>query len=84
MLRVDRDFIVQALQKENIGVSVHFKVLHLHTYYRKRFGFKKGSFPVAENASDRVISLPLYPDLRKKDLEDVIEAVKKVVKYYRR
>ncbi len=83
-LKINRDSFVQSLQKENIGVSVHFKALHLHSYYRKTFKFKRGSFPVAEETSDTVVSLPLYPSLTRKDQEDVVEAVKKIVKYYKR
>ncbi len=78
-LSEDRDRIIKALQKENIGVGVHYRSLHLHPFYRKAYGFKRGDFPVAEYLSDRVISLPLYPKMREQDVRDVIAAVKKVI-----
>lgn len=84
MLNASRDKVLSALQKENIGVSVHFQSLHLHPYYRQRFGFSEGAFPVTEYATERILSLPLYPGLTKQDVCDVIEAVRKVVGYYRR
>ncbi|MDI6781802.1 MAG: DegT/DnrJ/EryC1/StrS aminotransferase family protein, partial [bacterium] len=82
MLNASRDKVLSALQKENIGVSVHFQALHLHPYYRQRFGFSEGAFPVTEYAAERILSLPLYPGLTEQDVCDVIEAVRKVVGYY--
>ena len=84
LLNASRDKVLSALQKENIGVSVHFQALHLHPYYRERFGFNEGAFPVAEYAAERILSLPLYPGLAEQDVCDVIEAVRKVAGYYRR
>jgi len=83
-LKVDRDQILNALQRENIGVGVHYRAVHLHPYYQETLGFKKGDFPNAEYASERVISLPLYPALSDEDVEDVIEAVEKIVTHYRK
>ena len=83
-LTVDRDTILIALRAENIGAAVHYKALHLHSYYRERFGYMGGEFPNAEFASERVISLPLSPKMTPADVEDVIRAVQKVITYYRR
>jgi len=83
-LRVDRNQILQALHKENIGVGVHFISLHVHPYYRKRFGFKKRDFPNALYHSDRTISLPLSSRLTNQDVDDVIAAVRKVFLHYTR
>lgn len=74
-----RDEILDALQKENIGVGVHFRALHLQPFYRERFGFQPGDLPMAEYASERIISLPLYPAMDNRDVEDTIAAVTKVV-----
>lgn len=75
-----RDQILDAIQKENIGVGVHFRAVHLQPFYRERFGFKPGQLPVAEYASERIISLPLYPGLGDRDVEDTIAAVIKVIR----
>jgi dTDP-4-amino-4,6-dideoxygalactose transaminase len=72
------------MRRENVGVSVHFIPLHLHPYYQETYGFQEGDFPVAERAYQRVVSLPLYPAMSQKDVEDVIEAVTKVVASNRR
>ena len=82
-LKIDRAQFIEALKQEGIGTSVHFIPVHLHPYYRETFGFKKGDFPVAEEAYERVVSLPLYPKMSDEDVERVIEAVKRVVKVNR-
>ena len=83
-LRKGRDFIQNALHKENIGTGIHFISLHLHRYYKEKFGFKENDFPNAKFVSDRTISLPLSPKLSTQDVEDVINAVTKVLGYYKK
>lgn len=75
-----RDKIQRDLYNENIGTGIHFIALHLHQYYKNAFGFKKGDFPNAEFISERTISLPLSAKLTEEDTDDVIEAVRKVIK----
>lgn len=82
-LGIDRDTFMNALQAENIGIGIHFRAVHLHPFYMDTFGFKRGMFPKAEYASDRVISLPLYPGLPEEDMQLVVEAVRKLVRHYR-
>lgn len=82
-LTADRDVIMNAIQAENIGIGVHFRALHLQSYYRNTYGFRPGDFPNAEYASDRVISLPLYPAMTEQDVFYVIDVVKKVIANYR-
>lgn len=65
------------MRENNIFVQVHYIPLHLMPYYRKKFGFKKGDFPVAENYYSREVSLPMYPTLTKEELEYIIKVVKK-------
>jgi dTDP-4-amino-4,6-dideoxygalactose transaminase len=61
---------------------VHYIPVHLHPYYRERFGFRGGEFPVAEDAYARLLSLPMFHSMSNQDAKDVIEAVKKVVRSY--
>ncbi|OQA80722.1 MAG: UDP-4-amino-4-deoxy-L-arabinose--oxoglutarate aminotransferase [bacterium ADurb.Bin243] len=84
MLKCTRDEFLSELQKLNIGVSVHFIALHLHPFYRDAYGYKRGDFPNAEYASDRVISLPLFPRMNDKDVEYVISAVAHLIKKYKK
>ena len=82
-LKCDRNQFAVALQAENIGIGIHFLALHLSSYYKKRFGYKRGDFPNAEYISDRTISLPLSTKLTEEDINNIIKAVKKVVEFYR-
>jgi perosamine synthetase len=75
----DRGEVFRALRAENIGVNVHYIPVHLHPYYRDRFGFKRGDFPVAEAAYEGLISLPMFHAMSDEDVEDVINAVAKVM-----
>jgi perosamine synthetase len=81
-LSADRAHIFRALRAENIGVNVHYIPVHLHLYYRKRFGYKGGEYPVAEDAYSRLISLPMFHGMSDQDVNDVIAAVGKVMLHY--
>jgi len=83
-LKVNRRQVFDALRAENIGVHVHYIPLHLQPYYKKKFGYKKGDFPVAEDYYDRTLTLPIFPKMDDKDIDDVIKAVKKVICYYKK
>ena len=83
-LRTNRIEIFRALRAENIGVNVHYLPVYLHPYYRERFGYSEGLCPAAEHAYERILSLPMFPDMSDADADDVIGAVAKVVGYYRR
>ena len=83
-LRVNRDHIFRALREENIGVNVHYIPVHYHSYYQKKFGLKKGILPNVEWLYPRLLTIPLFPKMDDKDIYDVINALEKVVKYYRK
>ena len=83
-LTTDRAQVFRALRAENIGVNVHYIPVHLHPYYRDRFGFQGGEFPVAEDAYARLISLPMFHGMSDQDVRDVIAAISKVVSNYAR
>jgi perosamine synthetase len=83
-LTADRAQIFRALRAENIGVNVHYIPVHVHPYYRERFGYIGGEFPVAEDAYARLISLPMFHAMSDQDVADVIQAVGKVIRHYAR
>lgn len=67
------------LKEENIGTGVHFKAVHLHRYYMESMGTHRGMLPNTEWNSDRICSLPLFPDMTVDDVDDVVAAIKKVL-----
>jgi UDP-4-amino-4,6-dideoxy-N-acetyl-beta-L-altrosamine transaminase len=81
-LRGDRGEVFKALRAENIGVNVHYIPVHLHPYYQQKFGYRGGEYPVAEDAYQRLISLPMFQGMSDRDVEDVIMAVEKVLAYF--
>jgi UDP-4-amino-4,6-dideoxy-N-acetyl-beta-L-altrosamine transaminase len=84
VLSAGRKEVFAALRAENIGVQVHYIPLHLHPFYRQRFGYKKGDYPVAERYYEKTITLPLFPAMGDGDVNDVIRAVEKVMAHYRK
>ncbi|ETT74271.1 UDP-4-keto-6-deoxy-N-acetylglucosamine 4-aminotransferase [Paenibacillus sp. FSL R7-277] len=80
-LKATRKTVFQALQKENIGVNVHYIPAYLHPYYES-LGFRKGICPVAESCYEEFITLPLYAGMDPEDVMDVVAAVKKVIRHY--
>ena len=81
-LAADRAQIFRALRAENIGVNVHYIPVHRHPYYVEKFGYRGGEYPVAEDAYERLISLPMFHAMTEQDVSDVIRAVGKVVGHY--
>ncbi|MFH1861641.1 MAG: DegT/DnrJ/EryC1/StrS family aminotransferase [bacterium] len=79
-IKMSRDEFLVRLQEENIGAGVHFISLHLQKYYRETFGYQPEDFPVATEASRRTVSLPLSPKLTDQDVDDVISAVRHVLR----
>lgn len=77
-LPLDRAAFIDAMSSRNIATSVHFIPVHMHPYYRQRYGYRSGDFPVASDAYQRLVSLPLHPGLTDADVADVVEAVREV------
>jgi dTDP-4-amino-4,6-dideoxygalactose transaminase len=84
VLRITRDRFIDELTARNIGTSVHFIPIHLHPFYRKKYGYTPADFPVAFANYERLLSLPLHPGLTDQDVADVIEAVLDVAQTFRR
>jgi perosamine synthetase len=65
----------RGLVERGIGANVHYIPVHLHPYYRQRFGTGPGLCPVAEDAYERIISLPMFPRMTTADVERVVTAL---------
>ncbi len=72
---VDRDVAFQALRAAGIGVNVHYIPVHLHPFYRRRFGTGPGLCPVAESVYEQILSLPMYPGMSNEMIEMVIDSI---------
>jgi dTDP-4-amino-4,6-dideoxygalactose transaminase len=78
-LRVARGEVIDGLKDLGIGTSVHFIPLHLHPYYRKRWGYRPEDCPVATSEYERVISLPLWPGMSDDDVDRVVAGFEMVL-----
>lgn len=82
-LRAGRAEVFAALRAENIGVNVHYVPVPWHSTFRDTPGCGKGHWPEAESAYERMLTLPLWPGMTDADVDDVVEAVGKVISAYR-
>ena len=83
-LAADQDTVLRALRAENIGVMLHYPLVHLHPFYRARFGGAPGLCPRAEDLERRLVTLPLFPLMTDADQDDVIAALAKVLGHFAR
>jgi dTDP-4-amino-4,6-dideoxygalactose transaminase len=77
---VTRNEVVEELGKRNIGCSVHFIPLHLMSFYKRTFGYRRGDFPIAERVFERIFSLPFFPRMQDSDVERVAGEVWSIVR----
>ena len=77
--RPGRDEMVADLAAQQLGTGVHYRGVHLHPYYRDRYGLAPEDFPVASDMTDRTLSLPLSPAVTETDQDDVARALRAAV-----
>lgn len=73
---MDRRSVFRHLHRQGIGTQVHYIPVHTQPYYRQKFGYRWGDFPLAEDYYRRTLSLPLYPDLTETEQEYVVDALR--------
>lgn len=76
---LSRDDFMRELKLRNIGTGLHFRAVHLQKYYKESMGMRRGMLPNTEWNSDRICSLPLFPDMMEDDVDDVVNAIKSVL-----
>ena len=81
-LKVQRERVIAALRAENILAGIRFVPVHLHPYYRRRFGFRTSDFPNASLIGKRTLSLPLSPDMSEDDVSDVCTALRRILRHF--
>ena len=79
-LKIDKKTFFKKMMEQNINLQVHYIPIHLQNYYRKKYGFKKGDFKIAENFYKNEVSLPIYYTLTEKQQYRVINVIKKILK----
>jgi dTDP-4-amino-4,6-dideoxygalactose transaminase len=77
-----RTEFVNAMHEENIGVQVHYVPLHYHPLFQEEYGYERGMYPETERVYERLVSLPLFPEMSEADVKDVIKAVTRLHDYH--
>ena len=83
-LTISRNAFIENLKETGIGCSVHWRPLHLHPYYIETYGWQAEDFPVATAVWERLVSLPLFPGMRKYEVQHVIRTIKGLCARYAR
>jgi len=83
-LKISRDEFSLRLEEEGVANSVHYLPLHLHKYYREAFGCQPSDCPASVAAYDRILSLPIFPNMAEDDVGYVAEQVCKLCLRHRR
>jgi UDP-4-amino-4-deoxy-L-arabinose-oxoglutarate aminotransferase len=77
---MSRDDFMAQLKERNIGTGLHFRAVHLQKYYMESMGTGRGMLPHTEWNSDRICSLPLFPEMTGEDVGDVVDAIKEILR----
>jgi len=77
---ISRDEFMYELKQRNIGTGLHFRAVHLQKYYLESMGTHRGMLPNTEWNSDRICSLPLFPEMTFDDIDDVVNAIKEILR----
>jgi perosamine synthetase len=73
--RPERDAVLEELRRQGVACSNYFSPIHLQEYYRERFHYRPGDFPVTEYVSDRTIALPFFNQLTEAQVARVAQAL---------
>ncbi len=73
--RDERDRIIASLRRHDVGAADYFPCIHLQPFYRELFGYREGSFPIAESVSQRTIALPFYNRMTDREIGFVVQTL---------
>jgi dTDP-4-amino-4,6-dideoxygalactose transaminase len=79
-LKIDRNAFISQLANWGISASVHFIPLYRHPFYHKMLGYSKSEFPGSEWAYERIVSLPIFPGMKKQEYQYVIKIISNIIK----
>jgi perosamine synthetase len=77
-LGLSRDRVLAKLREAGIGGNVHYRPPYLHSYYRDRLGMLPGLCPIAEDAAERIVTLPLHMRMTEEEVRHVLAALAEI------
>ena len=78
-LTINRSEFIDRLKEAGIATSVHYTPLHMHPYYREKFGYRPEDLPCMASVYPQIISLPIYPDLTDEEVDYVCRTIRELV-----
>ncbi|MGP8154228.1 MAG: aminotransferase class I/II-fold pyridoxal phosphate-dependent enzyme [Smithella sp.] len=81
ILALNRDEFMNRLSDYNIGYGLHFPPAHTLSYVKKKYAENVGLLPETERAGEKILSLPLFPDMQEKDVQYVCSSIKEIIKH---
>jgi perosamine synthetase len=76
---VDRDEVIGRLKAEGVSSKPYMPVIHLQPFYREKFGYAPGDFPIAEDVAARSLALPFYPSMKREEVERAVETLQRAI-----
>lgn len=76
---IERDMVLQELNRRGIGCRAYFQPIHLQPFYREKFGYKPGDFPITEDISARTLALPFYNNLTEQEIDHIVKALLEII-----
>jgi len=78
--RCEREEVIRALAAEGIQTKPYLPAIHLLTFYRERFGHRRGEFPVCEHVAARSLALPFFPQMSEAEVARVAQALRALLR----
>jgi dTDP-4-amino-4,6-dideoxygalactose transaminase len=83
MWKITRNELIEKINEREIGTSVHYIPVHMHSYYIRKYDYKPDDFPVAKSLSETVITLPLYPNMTNEQTQYIVSAIMELWHQYK-
>ena len=74
-----RDIIIKKMAERGIECGYYFQSIHLQPFYKDKFGYKKGDYPVSEDISKRTLALPFFNNLKESQINFVVRSLKEII-----
>jgi dTDP-4-amino-4,6-dideoxygalactose transaminase len=74
-LKVNKVNFFRKMKAKNINLQVHYMPVHIQPYYKKKYGFFSGQFPISEEFYSQQVSIPIYPSLKKSEIKYIIDCL---------
>ncbi|MEK7144842.1 MAG: DegT/DnrJ/EryC1/StrS family aminotransferase [Patescibacteria group bacterium] len=82
--RVRRDVVIESLAKKGVHTKPYLPSIHLFSFYKELFGYKKGDYPISEGISSSVLALPFYIGLTRQDVKSIVEVLDATLQHHER